>query len=175
MSWDFRIDFENADAVTAEVLRRLRERRESLARIPAAAVRRGVFELQALVQKNIAGLRRTPGAGSTTPTMIRSVTVRVGEEDGRTVGEVGTHLLLLLWLERGTGLHGPKKRKYEIRPKNKAGLFWGAYTPDGRPVIRKKVLHPGIKPRRPFARAAAAYLPRFVSVVEQEVAKEARN
>lgn len=175
MSWDLNIDFENPEAVTAEVMRLLRERRDALARIPAAAVKRGVFELQAEVQKNVAALRRTPGAGSTTPTMVRSVTVRITEEAGRTVGEVGSFLLLLMWLERGTGLHGPLKRKYEIRPKNKAGLFWGAYTPDGRPIIRKRVMHPGMKPRRPFAKAVVRYLPRFVQVVEQEVAREAKR
>lgn len=192
IDWRLAIDWENPEAVIREVMRRLGERRDRLSHVPVAAVRRGVFELQAIVQRNIAQLRRTPGAGSSTPTMVRSVTVRIDEEADpnqgsvsrfinrvrgrervRVVGTVGTFLLLLLWLERGTGIHGPLKRPYEIRPKKKAGLFWGAYTPDGRPIIRKKVIHPGIKPRRPFARAAAEYLPQFVDLVEREVRKEA--
>lgn len=173
MSFELTIDWENPDAVVKETMRLLRERNQKLREIPASAVRRGAFELQAIVQRNIARLRRTPGAGSSTPTMVRSVTVRIDEGENRTVGVVGTFLLLLLWLERGTGLHGPLKRAYEIRPKKKAGLFWGAYTPDGKPIIRKKVIHPGIKARRPFARAAAEYLPQFVHLVEREVRKEA--
>lgn len=48
------------------------------------------------------------------------------------------------YLETGTGLHGPKKQAYEIKPSSKKALRWAG--PAG-PVYARKVKHPGIKPR----------------------------
>lgn len=74
------------------------------------------------------------------------------------------------WISEGTGIHGPKKRTYKIRPKKPGGRlrFGTPYTPAtkaaggaGRPrfiaqqasvggdiVYAKEVTHPGIAPRR---------------------------
>jgi hypothetical protein len=46
----------------------------------------------------------------------------------------------------GSGLHGPKRRKYVIRPKRaKALRFIGK---NGSEVITQKMMHPGVKPTR---------------------------
>lgn len=44
------------------------------------------------------------------------------------------------YLEEGTGLYGPHKQTFEIRPKTKKALSW-----DGAPHPVKKVTHPGMK------------------------------
>ena len=44
------------------------------------------------------------------------------------------------YLEEGTGLHGPKHKKYVIRPKDKKALFW-----DGARHPVKEIHHPGMK------------------------------
>ncbi len=46
------------------------------------------------------------------------------------------------WLEVGTGLHGPYKQAFIIRPTEKKALFWPGAA---HPV--KAVLHPGMEPR----------------------------
>lgn len=46
------------------------------------------------------------------------------------------------YLEQGTGLHGPFKQRYTIKPKNKKALFWAGAA---HPV--KSVNHPGMRPR----------------------------
>ncbi len=50
-----------------------------------------------------------------------------------------------IWLNEGTGLFGKNKRAYEILPKNKGAL---SFMIGDRKIITKKVIHPGIKPRR---------------------------
>jgi len=49
-----------------------------------------------------------------------------------------------LAVHEGTGLYGPEKRKFEIRPVKKKALYW-----KGAPHPVKKVMHPGQKPN-PF-------------------------
>ncbi len=47
-----------------------------------------------------------------------------------------------LWLEKGTGIHGPAGRMFAIKPKFKKALFWpGAKHPV------KSVVSPGMAPR----------------------------
>jgi len=53
---------------------------------------------------------------------------------------------IILYLEEGTGLYGPKKAKYVIKPKNKKSLRWKAAGGD-KFAFAKKVIHPGIKAR----------------------------
>lgn len=45
----------------------------------------------------------------------------------------------------GSGLYGPKRRKYEIRAKSGKTL---AFISGGSFVFRKAVMHPGVKPTR---------------------------
>lgn len=75
----------------------------------------------------------------------------------------GDHKNLWIWLNRGTGLHGPKKRAYKIRPKTAPALrFQTGYSAKTAPgaqydvgdgsksgawVQKQEVTHPGIKPR----------------------------
>ena len=76
----------------------------------------------------------------------------------------GPHKDIWQWVSRGTGLYGPKKRKYPIRPKKKGGVlaFPESYTPkttvrgpgykgsgksSGPTIFAKEVMHPGIKGR----------------------------
>lgn len=84
-----------------------------------------------------------------------------------------------IWLTQGTGLYGPKHRKYTITPKKKGGVlaFPSLYTPRTRPgaggqykgagkssgptVFAASVEHPGIKPR-PFPKVIARWArPKF--------------
>jgi hypothetical protein len=67
------------------------------------------------------------------------------------------------WLNSGTGLYGPKKKKYEIKAKNAPLLRFntnysaksqpgvlkssGSGKSSGPVVMTKKVMHPGIRPR----------------------------
>lgn len=48
-----------------------------------------------------------------------------------------------LYLDQGTGLYGPLRKKYEIKPKTKKAL---SFDMNGSDVVVKKVMHPGIKP-----------------------------
>ena len=45
----------------------------------------------------------------------------------------------------GSGLYGPKRRKYLIRAKNAQVL---AFNVGGRLIFRRSVMHPGVKPTR---------------------------
>jgi hypothetical protein len=60
-----------------------------------------------------------------------------------------------VYLEVGTGFHGPLHRPYIIRPKHPDGMlrFWS--RKEGRWVFAKSVLHPGIHAQRPLATGMA--------------------
>lgn len=81
-----------------------------------------------------------------------------------TVDIAGTGKPIFIYLDKGTGKYGPKKKAYEIKPKppNKFLSFQKGYSPktgpgarinvgtgkrSGERVFVKKVKHPGIKPR----------------------------
>ena len=91
---------------------------------------------------------------------------------------IGSPLPLAEWLERGTGLYGPKGESYEIVPVRKKFLKWraegggyvsGQHRADGswfskkskdfHDVFRKKVIHPGIKPMPHFEPVLEKYSP----------------
>lgn len=68
-------------------------------------------------------------------------------------------------VEFGSGLYGPRRRKYEIKPKRGGFLAWPANaggrrlsgrarTNAGPMVYARRVMHPGVKPR-PFLIPAA--------------------
>jgi len=158
-------DWKNPDEVAAEVERRLRARGAALRRIPERAVRRATFELLALVQ------RLVPKA---TSTLVRSITAKVERPaPGLVEGRVGTWLEYAPWVEEGTGIYGPRREPILILPKRKRALFWGAVDASGKPVIRKKALVRGMRPRRPFGRALRQFVPRYVRIIEQEIEREA--
>lgn len=58
------------------------------------------------------------------------------------------------YVEHGTGLWGPRRAKYEIRPKNPNG--WLRFHDEhGNVVFAKRVMHPGSPGAHMFARGAA--------------------
>jgi len=54
------------------------------------------------------------------------------------------------WVHEGTGLYGPLKRPYIIRPKTKKAL---RFKVGGKYIFVKKVVHPGIRPNPFYTRA----------------------
>ena len=97
------------------------------------------------------------------------------------------------WLTEGTGLYGPKHKKYPIRPKKPGGVlaFPSLYKPRTRPgaggqykgpgkssgptVFTEEVMHPGIEPR-PFPEVIARWArPKFVKQMENACKRGARR
>lgn len=63
---------------------------------------------------------------------------------GAVHGELTNDVKHALFVERGTGLYGPKHAKYPIVPRRKNWLSWAK---GGARYFAKRVMHPGIKPR----------------------------
>lgn len=161
-----RFEWQDPNRLLSQVRTMLRERGQQMASIPAMAVRRATFELLALV-KQIAPKK--------TGTLVRSITAQVSNEAGGVVmGRIGSHIRYAPFVEHGTGVYGPERRPIIITAKNKGGLFWGAYDQNGKPIIRRSVQIQGMKPRAPFGTAVAQFLPRYVDIIRQELAKEAQ-
>jgi hypothetical protein len=163
MSVEFHWD--NPNMVVTEVTRMLRDRGQAIRAVPDRAVRRGTFELLKLVQANVPKV---------TSTLVRSITAVVKRISADIVeGKVGTWLEYARYVEHGTGIYGPLKRPIIIAAKSKRGLFWGAYDGDGNAIVRRRVQIKGMKPRSPFGQAVAEFLPRYIEIIQQELAREA--
>lgn len=154
------------DAVT----KMLAERGTAIRQIPGGAVRRAAPELTALVKEN------TP---KVTSTLVRTINFVIQDEGGGLViARIGTHMRYARFVEEGTGIYGPKKVPIVIEARNKKALFWGLYLPNEKtgkdePVFRRRVTIKGMKPRRMFATSAREFLPRYLQIIEQELAREA--
>jgi hypothetical protein len=159
-----RFEWQNPNRLLTQVQSVLRERGQRIANVPAMAVRRATFELLALV-KDLAPKK--------TGTLARSIAAKVSNEGGVVVGRVGSHIRYAPFVEHGTGIYGPERRPIIITAKTKGGLFWGAYDQNGKPIIRRSVRIQGMKPRAPFGTAVAQFLPRYVDIIRQELAREA--
>lgn len=160
------IDWQDHNRLFDQVYRALREEGIRLGRVPERAIQRGAMELQARVQRL---------APKKTSTLVRSITTRIERvRDGVILARVGTHMHYAPYVEHGTGIHGPKHQAIEIVARKAKGLFWGAYNADGRPIIRRRVRIAGMKPRRPFGRAIADFLPRYREIIRQELEKAAQ-
>lgn len=158
-------EWNNPNQVIAEVRRLLDARGQAIRRVPERAVRRGTFELLKLVQQEV------PKA---TTTLVKSITAVVTRISADLVeGKVGTWIEYARYLEEGTGVYGPRKRPITIVARRRRGLFWGAYDEHDDPIVRKRVTIQGMKPRAPFAKAMALFLPRYIEIIEQELAREA--
>jgi hypothetical protein len=160
------LQWKDPNAILREIRRTLQAQGQRIANVPAMAVRNATFELQALVQQL---------APKRTSTLARSITAKVElAADGTVTGRVGTHLQYAPWVEEGTGIYGPQKREIVVTARNRKGLFWGAYDQDGRPIIRRQVRIKGMKPRAMVGRATAQFLPRYLEIIQRELAKEAQ-
>lgn len=160
-----KFEWQDPNRLLTQVQSVLRAKGQRIANVPAMAVRRATFELLALV-KDLAPKK--------TGTLARSITAKVSNEGGGVVvGRVGSHIKYAPFVEHGTGIYGPERRPIIITAKNKGGLFWGAYDQNGKPIIRRSVRIQGMKPRAPFGTAVAQFLPRYVEIIRQELAREA--
>lgn len=159
------IEWDNPNKIISEVTRMLSDRGQAIRAIPELAVRRGTFELLKLVQSKVPKV---------TSTLVRSITAVVKRISADVVeGKVGTWLEYARYVEYGTGIYGPLKRPITIVAKAKRGLFWGAYDEDGKAIVRRRVQIKGMKPRSPFGQAVAEFLPRYIEIIQQELAREA--
>jgi Bacteriophage HK97-gp10, putative tail-component len=158
--------FDDPNAVYLAVERMLRGEQIRLQAIPDRAVRRGTFELLRLVQSRV-----VKGA---TSTLVRSITAVVRRiSDDLIEGTVGTYVEYAKYLEFGTGIYGPKKQLIVIRPKVAGGLNWGAFRENGKELTVKKVVQKGIRPRLYFATALQDFIPRYLEIIQEELAKAA--
>ncbi|MCB1020328.1 MAG: hypothetical protein KDC27_10385 [Acidobacteria bacterium] len=174
MTLGIELQWENPEAFSRQLQALLEAQFGKIKRVPEKALRAGAFELQKLIRANLRSLQRTAGSRSSIPSLIRSVGVdfeRVSASELQ--ARIGSHLLLLLWLEKGTGVHGPKRQAYVIRPRLKKALYWGASNAAGDPIIRRRVIHPGMKPRRPVGKAAAKFLPVYLRTIAAALREEA--
>jgi hypothetical protein len=157
-------DWDNPDALLAQVRSLLTGQGERIRRVPKRAIRRGAFELLRLVQQ------RLP---KKTSTLVRSVHVAIQEISKDLVeGRVGTWLKYAQYLEEGTGVYGPRKTPILILPRAKKALYWGASDENGLAIVRRRAVIKGIKPRGDWAAAIAEFLPRYVAIIQEELAKE---
>ncbi len=163
------LTLDDPNRLIAEVQRLFAERGGRLQEIPEIAIRKGVFMLQALVQKHV------PKATSTYARNVVGTVRRIAND--LVEGKVGTFVLYAEFLERGTGRFGPFGRPFEIRAKRAKALFWGQRVggsvrdPKAQLLFRRKVTIQGMKPRAPFQKAIKEFLPRFVALIEAELAK----
>ena len=74
-------------------------------------------------------------------------------EFGRVTGSVGSDLPYAAAVEGGSGLHGPRRSKYVIRP-NRAKMLKFYWRKVGRVVVLPKVNHPGQRGKDYLLKAA---------------------
>lgn len=123
--------------------------RASLRRIGGTLATRAlastVVEVEEIVENQAA---RHNGTGA----LVRSI-YKKRIHNGWEIGHdprVAPHAVFVHW---GTGLWGPKRAKYPIKPKRKRALRWAV---GGAFVFAKGVMHPGIKGDPWLTRAARA-------------------
>lgn len=158
-------DWGDPQALARQVRRMLEDSAGRVRRVPDRAIRRGCFELLRMIQDR---------APKRTGTLVRSLHVEIQQLTADLIeGKVGTWLAYARALEEGTGLYGPRKQAVLITASSRKALYWGAYDEHGKPWIRKRVVVKGIKPRGYFAAAIVEFLPRYIQIIEDELAKEA--
>lgn len=155
--------WDNPNKLYAQVDAMLRDSGTEISKIPTRAIRRGIFELLAVIQKDLP---------KKTSTLVRSVTAVVVQISKDVVeGKVGSPMKYAQFLEEGTGVYGPKGTPITILPRSKKGLYWGAFDAKGKGIVRTRAVVQGIKPRGYFANATAAFIPRYLEIVQEEVAR----
>lgn len=155
--------FDDPDALSAQLNGLLKDRGAAIGRVPVSALKRGVFEFLALVQDF---------APKKTSTYVRSITALIERiSDNINEGRVGTPLEYARFLEEGTGIYGPRAQAITILPKNRKALFWGAFDGNGKALIRKRAMVQGMQARAPFANAIRQFIPRYEEIMREELAK----
>ena len=150
------IDWQDPNRFLSGLLRQLSEEAGSVARVPGRAVRKGVFMLLRLWQ------RETP---KVTGTLTRSETAAVAELGPDLVeGRVGSPMKYARFVEEGTGLYGP--RRALIVPKGGKAL---KFVFGGEVLYRRNVK--GMKAQRPLGKAVESFAPQFAALVEEELKK----
>jgi hypothetical protein len=86
-----------------------------------------------------------------------------------------TNLLYAPFVEDGTGLWGPHRAKYEIKPRNPDGWLSWIDQETGKRLFAKKVMHPGSPGNHMFAIGAALTEHEFANWGQREVAAWARK
>ena len=81
-----------------------------------------------------------------TSTLVRSIDQDVKKATATEVEiEIGPQVNYGKWIEQGTGLYGPEKKKIVIVPRRARALRW--LNAQGVPVFARRVESPGMKPR----------------------------
>ena len=184
------LTWEDPNLLLQQVQQMLIARGSEIRAVPNTAIRKGVIILTGMV-KDLAPKK--------TSTFVRSINgvVRKITED-LIEGMVGSPMSYARYLEEGTGIYGPKGKPFTVEAKPGKSLFWGqrsafatrvsdrkalfrtsstksgVTTVAGKGedlVFRKRVTIQGMRARAPFARAIAAFLPRYVELLEADLAK----
>lgn len=121
-----------------------------------------------------------------------SIHTVIEERSNSITAKVGTNVHYGPYLEYGTGKYGPKGQPYEIKPKTKKALAWKGNSvasdiatgkslfrsKTGRLVksksragmiVRRKVIHPGIRPRPFLGPPFERLMPHFQADLKQIV------
>jgi hypothetical protein len=166
-------EWENPDRLFSQVRAMLVGRGKGMARIPEMAVRSGAFELLAMIQAKLP---------KKTATLVRNTTVQVERPSPDVYqARIGSHMSYAPYVEYGTGIYGPKGKP--IVPVRAKALAWPAPSLlSGGWAKRKTVLSEeriirrsvkGMKPRPAYAESIARFLPRYIDIIQRELAKEA--
>ena len=99
----------------------------------------------------------------------RSITHRVIEMGPNIIARTGSNVKYAPYQEFGTGLHGPRRQMYTIRPRKKRAL---AFNLNGAMVVVQSVRHPGVKPKRFFAKALTEVRPLAERRLDEEIKRE---
>lgn len=134
----------------------------------AEAVRKGILESCRLVQREARSKHRFT---SQTGVLERSITYYL--EKGALVGVVAISDAAPygVFVHEPTGLYGPKKERYPIRPKRKQALRWAA---DGKLHFARLVNHPGSPADRFLYEAADRSRERIRQIFARHIQKAVR-
>lgn len=134
----------------------------------AEAVRKGILESCRLVQREARSKHRFT---SQTGVLERSITYYL--EKGSLVGVVAISEAAPygVFVHEPTGLYGPKKERYQIRPKRKQALRWAA---DGKLHFARLVNHPGSPADRFLYEAADRSRERIRQIFARHIQKAVR-
>ena len=134
----------------------------------AEAVRKGILESCRLVQREARSKHRFT---SQTGVLERSITYYL--EKGALVGVVAISDAAPygVFVHEPTGIYGPKKERYQIRPKRKQALRWAA---DGKLHFARLVNHPGSPADRFLYEAADRSRERIRQIFARHIQKAVR-